>query len=422
MGNSVGKHAPGRLLPLNVGRLAKATVDKKTYHSDGGGLYVQLSPGGGASWVFRYKVGGRTREMGLGPLYTIGLAKAREKARQCRELRLDGIDPLEQRRAAKIKTKIEAARSRTFRECAESFIDSHTAAWRNPVHAAQWPASLDAYAYPIIGDLPVQVIDTALIMEVLQPIWTEKPETAGRVRSRIEAILSWATVSGYRQGENPARWRNHIDQLLPRKSKIRRVEHYRALPFDDLPELMAKLEQQQGNPARALRYLILTAARTSEVLGATWAEVDVAEKIWIIPGPRTKTGAEYRIPLSAAALAVIGQQRDLRKDEDEQLVFPGMRHGRALSAPSMLVVLRRIGYSATTHGMRACFRSWAAERTDTPHEILELALGHTIGDATIRAYARSDLVERRRHLMQRWADFCTEPAPIGGQVVVPIRA
>jgi integrase len=291
-----------------VDKLSPKGVEKAKnpgYYNDGGGLYLLIGPNEAKSWVFRYRADGRLREMGLGPLHTVGLAEARGKARQCRHLRLDGIDPIEVRKATRTQAKLDAAKVMTFAQCAERYIASHKAGWKNPKHAAQWPATLGSYVNPVFGSLPVQSIDVGLVMKAIEPIWMVKPETAGRVRGRIESILDWATTRGYRKGENPARWRGHLENLLPKKSKVRRVEHHAALPYVEISDFMAELRQQDGIAARSLELAILSAARTGEVISARWIEVDFDGHLWAIPAGRMKAGNEHRVPLSDAALAIL---------------------------------------------------------------------------------------------------------------------
>ena len=291
-----------------IARLKDVTVRKASKPgmlADGGGLYLRIGPTGGKSWVFRYRRAGRLHDVGLGPLHTVGLADARQKALEHRQARLNGIDPLERRRSGRAAAVLDAARAISFAACAQQYIDSHKAGWRNARHAAQWPATLDAYVYPVFGSLPVQAIDVGLVLSAIEPIWTVKPETASRVRGRIESVLDWATARGYRTGENPARWRGHLENLLPKKSKVRRVEHYAALPYAEIAEFMVRLRQQEGVAARALEFAILTAARSGEVIGARWNEINVAERLWTVPGERMKSGREHRVPLSDAALTVI---------------------------------------------------------------------------------------------------------------------
>ena len=317
-----------------IGRLTALKVDKAKrpgMYADGGGLYLRVTHSGTKNWVFRFMLNGRPRWMGVGPLHTIGLAEARNRAAGFRLQRHDGIDPIERRRAERLEARLDAAKAMTFKECAAMYVASHRAGWRNPKHAAQWQATLATYAEPVIGGLSVQAIDTALVLKVLEPIWTAKPETAGRVRGRIESILDWAKVRGYRAGENPARWRGHLDKLLPARSKVRRVEHHAALPYAELPGFLVSLREQEGIAARALEFAILTAARTGEVIGARWAEMDLLDKTWTLPAARMKAGREHRVPLSARALAILEEMQPHRQAEDA-FVFPGGKNGRPLSA------------------------------------------------------------------------------------------
>ncbi len=390
---------------------------RRGLYGDGGGLFLQVTPNGSKSWVFRFKEAGKLRVMGLGPAHTVSLAEARDKAQECRKLRLDGKDPIEERKAARLAARLDAAKAITFRACAESYIAAHKPGWRNDKHAAQWPATLVAYVYPAFGELPVQAVDVALVMKAVEPIWTEKPETASRVRGRIESVLDWATARGYRQGENPARWRGHLENLLPRRSKVREVKHHAALAYPELGAFVAKLRQQEGVAARALEFSILTAARTGEVLGARWAEINIAERLWTVPGQRMKAGKEHRVPLSDAAIAIVHQMQAIRSDD---WLFPGARRGRPLSNMAMTMALRRMGRGdLTAHGFRSSFRDWAAERTNFPGDVAEMALAHMVGDKVEAAYRRGDLFEKRRRLMQAWANFAAGPEPAN---IVELRA
>jgi len=404
-----------------IGKLTQATVKNATrrgYYSDGGGLYLQVSASGAKSWVFRYKVGSKLYEMGLGPFHTVGLAEARTKARRNREHRLDGVDPLAARKAAQMQAKLDAAKAMTFRACSDAYIASHKAGWRSPKSLTAWEGTLGAYVYPVFGALPVQAIDTALVTKAIEPIWTEKPETASRVRGRVESILDWATARGYRQGENPARWRGHLDKLLPKKTKVRRVEHHAALPYREIGAFMTELHRQEGFGARALQFAILTAARTGEAIGVRWEEFDIAERLWTVPAERMKAGKKHRVPLSDAALAILENLRPARQGD---YVFPGGRDGRPISNMAMMMTLRRMGRGdLTVHGFRSSFRDWAAERTGFPSEVAEMALAHTVSDSVERAYRRGDLFQKRRQLMDAWAKFCAAPLVAGR--VVPISA
>ena len=396
------------------------SIARKGMYHDGGGLYLQVSASGAKSWILRFMLAGRARAMGLGPLQAIPLAEARKRAAECRRMRVDGIDPIAARGAQRAQRRLEAATAMTFKQCAGAYIEAHKAGWKNPKHAAQWPSTLATYVYPVFGGLPVQAVDVGLVMKVLEPIWVEKSETASRLRGRIESILDWATTRGYRQGENPARWRGHLENLLPKKSKVRRVKHHPALPYDEIAGFVAELRAQEGVAASALEFLILTAARTGEVIGARWDEVDLAEKIWVVPAERMKAGREHRVPLSAAAATVLKRINEIHEGDN---VFPGGKRGMPLSNMAMLALLRRMGRGdLTAHGFRSSFRDWAAERTNFPHEVAEMALAHTVGDKVEAAYRRGDLFQKRRQIMEAWARFCEAPrvrasvVPISGHV------
>src|SRR5271165_22316 len=400
--------------------LAITQAKRRGYYGDGGGLFLQVSASGAKSWVFRFKGSTRLREMGLGPTHTVSLAEARQKALECRKARLDGLDPIEARRGKRIQAKLDAAKAMTFAACAESYIASHRAGWRNPKHAAQWPATLCTYVYPVFGSLPVQAVDVGLVMKAIEPIWTQKPETAGRVRGRIESVLDWAAARGYRQGENPARWRGHLENLLPKKSKVRRVEHHAALPYPEIAAFIAELRRQEGIAPRALEFAILTAARTGEVIGVTWAEIDLPGRLWTVPPERMKAGKEHRVPLSAAALAML---RAMAEAQIGNHVFPGARADRPLSQMAMLMLLRRMGRDdLTVHGFRSAFSDWCAEQTAFPSEVREMALAHTVGDKVEAAYRRGDLFEKRRQLAEAWARYCEKPPADDDRVVAIGRA
>lgn len=400
-------------------------IKKPGMYADGGGLYLQVS-NGGASWIYRFMLKGVAREMGLGPLALYGLKEARLKALEARRLRHEGIDPIDARRAARAKAELDAAQAMTFKQCSVAYIKAHRAGWRNAKHAAQWSATLATYAEPIIGSLPVQAIDTALVMQVLEQeiraapdkpgatLWTARPETAGRLRGRIESILDWAKVRGFRDGENPARWRGHLDKLLPARSKVRRVEHHAALPYAELPDFMAELCRLHGVAARALEFAILTAARTGEVIYARWGEIDLAANLWTVPARRTKAGREHRVPLSGRAVAILEEMKPLGaacnagESDGQTYVFPGGKLGQPLSNMAFLMLLRRMKRdNLTAHGFRSTFRDWAAERTNFPSEVAEMALAHTVSGKVEQAYRRGDLFERRRQLMAEWSMFAT---------------
>ena len=395
-------------------------ISRRGMYHDGGGLYLQVSAGGAKSWIFRFMLDGRAREMGLGPVHAIPLAEARKRAAASRRMRVDGIDPIEARSAQRGQKKLEAAKAMTFDACAAAYIAAHHTSWRNAKHRDQWRNTLTSYAGPVFGSLSVQSIDVGLVMKALEPIWQTKTETASRLRGRIEAVLDWATVRGYRKGENPARWRGHLDKLLPARSKVRKVEHHPALPHDELADFVTAVRSQEGVASRALEFLILTAARTGEVIDARWDEVDLGEKTWIVPAARMKAGREHRVPLSAATVTVLEQMREIRESE---FVFPGGKKGKPLSNMAMLAVLKRMQRrELTAHGFRSSFRDWTAESTNIPREVAEMALAHTVSDKVEAAYRRGDLFQKRREMMDGWAKFCGTGRPQAEVVQISSRA
>jgi integrase len=353
--------------------------------------------------------------MGLGGIAVVTLAEAREMAINARRLLARGQDPIEARRAERARGQVAAAKTVVFRDATIRYIAAHRAGWRSPKHARQWGSTLERYVFPVFGALPVDEIDVGLVLRAIEPIWEIKPETASRVRGRIESVLDWAVARGYRHGENAARWRGHLENLLPKKSKVRQTVHHRALPYAEIGAFMGELRHQDSIPARALEFLILTASRTGEAIGATWQEIDLNNRLWTIPAIRMKSAKEHRVPLSPAAMLIINTMAKIRLDE---LVFPS-RTGRP-SPNTLRMVLRRMGRGdLTVHGFRSTFRDWCAERTNFPREVAEMALAHAVGDATERAYQRSDLFGKRRQLMQAWGRFCAAGKPVGE--VVPIR-
>ena len=374
-------------------------------YCDGGGLYLQISRWHTKAWIFRFERDGRERHMGLGPTDIVTLADARERARAARLLLLDGHDPIDVRKAKKNALRVAAAKTVTFRECSAGYIKAHGPAWRNAKHAAQWRSTLDRYAEPIIGKLPVAAVDTNLVLQVLEPIWVGKTATANRLRGRIEKILDWAKVRGFRDGDNPARWQGHLDKLLARPSKVAPIRHRPALPFAELPSFIADLQKREGMSARSLEFLILTVARTSEVIGARWCELDVAKKIWTVPGARMKSGRDHRVPLSEPSLAIL---KTLHTGEPDEFVFLS-RDAKPLSNMAMLELLRDMRPGPTVHGFRSTFKDWAAETTRHANIVSEMALAHAIDDDTEAAYRRGDLFDKRRLLMRDWAVFCKTP-------------
>ncbi|HME25958.1 MAG TPA: integrase arm-type DNA-binding domain-containing protein [Acetobacteraceae bacterium] len=402
---------------INSARLR--TLTKPGMYGDGGGLYLRVRGPEHRSWLYRYKVGGRGHLLGLGSLADVSLAEAREAAAAARKLVRQGEDPIQNKRAEWARRAAEAG-LHTFSEVAAAYIGAHEAGWRNAKHRQQWRNTLDQYAMPVMGALPVRQITTAEVTRVLEPIWREKPETATRLRGRIEAVLDYAAARSWRTGENPARWRGHLANLLPARGKIARVEHHAALPWREIGSFMTALASQEGAAALALRFAVLTAARTGEVLGMRWGEVDVLNAVWTVPAARMKAGREHRVPLSAPALDVLRAVTKLGTASDA-FVFPGARRGKPLSSMAMLMLLRRMGRGdLTAHGFRSTFRDWCAETTAYPREVAEAALAHTLRDKVEAAYQRGDLMEKRRRLMAEWAAFCAQPATTGE--VVPIRA
>ncbi len=395
------------------------TERKRGRFADGGGLYLQVGEKGTKSWLFRFMLDGKARQMGLGAVHTISLPEAREAALKCRKLLHEGMDPIEARKEALISQQLQTASAMTFKECAEAYIKSHSAGWRNAKHTAQWTSTLKTYVFPVFGSLPVQAVDTALVMKALDPIWQVKTETASRVRGRIEAILDWAKARNYREGENPARWKGHLDNLLPARSKVKKVKHHAALPYDEIGSFMNQLAERESVSARGLEFQILTAARTGEVMGANWAEIDIDKALWTIPAERTKTDVEHRVPLSTSVIALLEHMREISSSE---FVFPGAKAGKSLSSMAFLQLLKRMGRGdLTAHGFRSTFRDWAAERTAFPREVAEMALAHTIGDKVEAAYRRGDLFEKRRKMMDAWADYCGTVYEDGAGKVVPIK-
>lgn len=384
------------------------------FHGDGGGLYLQVNPAGTKSWVFRFKVDSRSRYMGLGSATTVSLAEAREAASECRKLRLLGIDPIEQRKQERQRARLESAKAMTFDQCRDAYIAAHGPSWKNRKHSQQWINTLSAYVSPVFGSLPVQSIDVSLVTKVLGPIWNTKPETAGRVRGRIESILDWARARGLREGENPAQWKGHLDQLYPSRSKVRRVKHHEALPYCEIANFITVLREQEGVAARALEFVILTVSRTGEALKATWDEIDLNTHTWSIPSHRMKGNRQHRVPLSEDAIGIIEQMQSARVNE---FVFPGTKRGKPLSDMALLMTLRRMGYKVTTHGFRSTFRTWAAEQTHFPREVVESALAHVIDNKVEAAYQRGDLFEKRRRLMSEWARYCSATTTTKGEVV-----
>jgi integrase len=374
-------------------------------HADGGGLYLQVGAARAKSWIYRYTLKGKQRYLGLGSANAITLARARELAADARRLRAEKKDPIEHRREEERAKLAEAATALPFDEAVARYIAAHETSWKNAKHRQQWRNTLAKYASPVIGAVFVKDIDTGMVMQVIEPIWHQKPETAGRLRGRVETILDWAKARGYRDGDNPARWRGHIQNLLPRKTKVRKVKHHPAMAYGDVPAFMDGLRQRTSISARALAFTVLTAARTSETLHAKWSEIDVGKAVWTIPSERMKAGLEHRVPLSKAALAILA-----KLPRDGELVFG--RNGAPMSENALLKMLALMGRNdVTVHGFRSSFRDWAAECTNFPRELAEKAIAHAVGDETERAYQRGELLEKRRRLMAAWSDYCGKVQP-----------
>lgn len=396
-------HTPGKLAAVSLKHLRDGT------HADGGNLYL-LVRGNSKSWMFRYtSPEGTRRRMGLGPLHSVSLSEARKRAAELREqVRHPAapVDPITSRQEAKLAQHVGRQRSKTFSACATAYIEAHQGEWKNTKHTQQWTNTLTQYAFPVFGEVPVSEIDESLILNVLAPIWSEKTETAKRLRGRIEAVLDWATFNKYRSGENPARWKGHLEHSLARPSKVAKVKHHSAMPYPELPAFMKELRSRSGSGARALELLILTACRSGEVRGASWDEIDFESKLWVIPAHRMKMAQEHRIPLSEAALDLL---RQVYRLEGSNLVFTSTKPSAPLSDMTLTAVLRRCGGgSYTVHGFRSCFRDWLAETTNYPNEACELALAHSISNKVEAAYRRGDMLDKRSQMMNDWADYCAQ--------------
>jgi integrase len=394
-----------RLTPFQVSR-----IKAPGRYRDGAGLLLQVTPTGSKSWQLRYQRHGRERMMGLGGLDAVSLAEARVRAREARQLLLDGKDPLDVRHQAIALELADAAKAMTFEKCAEAYLAQHASTWRNDVHRKQWRASLDT-ANEAFGRLDVRAIDTPMVVALLDPIWQATPESASRLRSRIAKVLDWAQARGFREGENPARWTGHLQHLMKAKPK---AKHHPAIAFAELPQLMAELRQRPDShiSARALEFTILTAARTNEALGARWDEFDLAAKVWTCPASRTKSHRDHRVPLSPRALAILQAL-----PRDGSFVFPGAKTGRPLSNMSMLELLKGMRPGLTVHGFRSTFSDWAREQTGYPRDVVEMCLAHVIKDKSEAAYRRMDALPKRTRLMLEWGRFCESTPMQAGEVV-----
>jgi len=410
---------------LNALAVSRLTAPGLHFVGGVGGLALRVKDTGGRYWTLRIRVAGKRRDIGLGGYPDVTLAQAREKAREKRDMVEKGIDPVEDRRSKRAALVAERARNVTFQWAAEQFIKDKSPEWKNAKHAAQWASTLESYAYPILGKMFIKDVDLPHVLAILRPIWTTKTETAARLRGRMDNVLEWATVHGYRTGPSPARWKGHLDKLLAAPAKTAKVEHHAAIPHQKAGAFMARLRQSEGMGARALEFTILTAARSGEVRGATWAEIDLPAAVWTIPEGRMKAEKEHRIPLAPQAVELL---RRMPRIAGSDYVFPSPRGG-ALSDMTLTAVLRRMEVDYTVHGFRSTFRDWAGETTAYPREVIEHALAHQLQDKAEAAYARGTLFDKRRRLMADWATFLdrinlegTEDEIRHFLTIVPIRA
>lgn len=393
---------PKKIEPMPA--VAVARLIKPGKYAVGGvpGLYLEVEKSGSRHWTLRVMVGGQRRHIGLGGLPEVSLASARDKAKSVKYIIEAGSDPVEERQARRRKLAEAARRKITFQEAARRYHAAKKAEFKNEKHSKQWISSLEQNVYPVLGKIPVSDIELAHIVDVLTPLWTTKTETASRLRQRIEAVLSWSTVSGYRKGENVARWKGNLDAILPKPGKVAKVKHHRALPWNKVGGFMAALRKRQGMSARCLEYAILTACRSGEVRHAVWSEIDMEAKVWTIPPERMKAGREHRVPLSDTAINLL---KELPRFEGVEYVFPAPRGG-ALSDMALSMLLRKMKIEAVPHGFRSTFRDWCSENTAFANEVVEMSLAHAIGNKVEKAYRRGDLFGKRRRLMDAWSKFC----------------
>jgi integrase len=386
--------------------LAVSKIKDQGWHAVGhvAGLGLKVSSTGARSWVMRVMIGGKRREFGLGGYPTTQLASARDRARSIRDQIFAGHDPSVAKREAKSALIAAKAKSVTFKKLAEQYIEQHESGWKNSKHAAQWVSTLETYAFPICGNMVVGDITTPIVLKILEPIWVTKSETASRLRGRIEAVLDYATAKGLREGSNPARWKGHLALTLPSKRKVSPVKHHPAVPVKDMPLFFKSLKQREGTAARALEFLTLTAARSGEVRGMQWDEVDLSKKVWLVPAIRMKNKREHRVPLPTQAISLL---KALPSRKSGGLVFPGSKPTTKLSDMSLTAVMRRMEVAAVPHGLRSSFRDWVGEETSYPREVAEMALAHTVGNAVEAAYRRGDLFDKRRLMMEEWAGYLT---------------
>jgi integrase len=407
-------------MKLTTKRVARLLKKKPGRHHDGHGLILQVTNPTNASWLLRYQRHGRERWLGLGPVHTVSLADARARAKAARLQLLDGIDPVQAKRDAKAAANLTAARRLTFAEAAEQYYKQHLPSWRSVQHAQQWLVSLKTYAFPVLGGMDVATITTPDVLRVVEPHWQTRTVTADRVRNRIESIIDWTVVRGHRPpGTNPARWRGYLDQVLPAVKRIAKPVHFAALPYAELPAFIATLRRQQGTAARALDFAILTAARSGEVLGATWDEIDLGNRVWVVPAERMKAHKEHRIPLAPQAIELL---HNLPREDGNPHVFIGARSGAGLSGMALFRVLKRMKHDGiTAHGFRSAFSDWAHEQTSHANHTIEISLAHSVGNEVEKSYRRSDLLNKRVKLLEAWALYCSSPPAKQNASVVPMR-
>ncbi|MCJ8276303.1 MAG: tyrosine-type recombinase/integrase [Bdellovibrionales bacterium] len=401
-----------KLTALEVSR-----IKRPGKHPLGESLYLQVTNAGTKSWLFRYSFNKRSRWMGLGTCKTITLAQARETVIDLKRELKKGLDPIIVRDQELRRRFLSESRTISFDKCAERYIEAHKSKWKSKKNLVQWENSLKNYASPIIGHLPVSEIDLTLVLSVLEPIWETKTETASRVRARIERILSWATVRGYREGNNPAIWKGYLDAILPNKSGLHKTKHFKAMPFQEIGEFMKELKEKDGVSYRALEFLVLTATRTNETLNAKWSEINFDNKTWTIPSSRMKSGQEHIVPLSRRALEIL---KDLERIQHNEFIFPGKKQSKPLSDMTLLMILRREQLDYTVHGFRSTFKDWASERTNFTREVSEMALAHTITNKVEAAYRRGKLLLKRRSLMKSWEEFCYSQSSENNIVEIPV--
>jgi integrase len=384
--------------------LAISKINERGWHAVGhvAGLGLKLSSTGARSWVMRVMVAGKRREFGLGSYPTTQLASAKDRARSTRDQIFAGNDPSVAKREAKSALMAAKAKSVTFKKLAEQYIEQHESAWKNSKHAAQWVSTLETYAFPVCGNMVVSDITTPVVLKILEPIWPSKTETASRLRGRIEAIIDYAIAKGLREGPNPARWKGHLALTLPAKRRVSPVVHHKSIPVEQMPPFFKSLKEMDGTAARALEFLILTAARSGEVREMLWDEVDLKAKTWTVPAQRMKGGREHRVPLSNSAIGIL---KNMKQQTKSKFVFEGNKLGKPLSDMSLTAVMRRMKIDAVPHGLRSSFRDWAAEETVFPNEVAEMALAHAVGNAVEAAYRRGDLFDKRRKMMDDWAKY-----------------